>query len=121
MALAQSLSRLVASLITIGKTRAELVAVEIEEEALRYFSYLISSLIAFFCAGVAVLLGIFLIVAIYWDTHRIGVLLSLMTLFGVASFAIGFKLRQQFRHKPRLLHHTITELSRDVDTLTTPQ
>jgi uncharacterized membrane protein YqjE len=117
MAIAESITRLVATFIAILQTRAELVAVEVEEEALRYFSYLLFALVAMFCLGVAIMLAILLIVAIYWDTHRIGVLVTLISLFAAAGVFIGWQIYYRYRHKPHLLEHTLTELSRDIETL----
>lgn len=120
MGFTDSVARLLATFIAVIQTRAELATVEIEEEALRYFTYLMMALAAMFFAGVAILLAILLIVAIYWDEHRIGVLLTLIALFVVASAAIGIKLRDRYRRKPSLLGHTLVELSRDVEALKTP-
>lgn len=120
MAIAESLARLLATIIANIQTRVELIAVEVEEEALRYFSYLLYSLAAMFCFGVAILLTILLVVAIYWDTHRIEVLLTLMALFGVAGAWMVWAMRDSYRHKPKLLVHTVSELSRDIETLKSP-
>lgn len=113
MVLAESITRLAASLLAIVQTRAQLVATEVEEESLRYFSYLMMSLATMFCLGVAILLGVVLLVVVYWDTHRVGILLTLMALFAIAGVVIGLQLRARYRAKPRLLSHTITELARD--------
>jgi uncharacterized membrane protein YqjE len=120
MGFTDSVARLVATFIAVLQTRAELATVEIEEEALRYFIYLMMALAAMFFAGVAILLAILLIVAIYWDEHRVGVLLTLIALFLIASFAIGMRLRDRYRRKPSLLGHTLGELSRDVEALKVP-
>jgi uncharacterized membrane protein YqjE len=120
MGFTDSVARLVATFIAVLQTRAELATVEIEEEALRYFVYLMMALAAMFFAGVAILLVILLIVALFWDEHRIGVLLTLIALFAIASAAIGVKLRDRYRRKPSLLGHTLVELSRDVEALKTP-
>lgn len=117
MGFTDSVARLAATFISVIQTRAELVAVEVEEEALRYFTYLLMALAAMFFLGVATLLVIFLVVAIFWDTHRIGVLLTLIALFVIAAVALGMKLRERYRQKPSLLGHTLVELSRDVETL----
>jgi uncharacterized membrane protein YqjE len=120
MGFTDSVARLVATFIAVLQTRAELATVEIEEEALRYFVYLMMALAAMFFAGVAILLVILLIVALFWDEHRVGVLLTLIALFAIASAAIGIKLRDRYRRKPSLLGHTLVELSRDVEALKTP-
>jgi uncharacterized membrane protein YqjE len=117
MVLAESVARLAASLIAVIQTRTELIATELEEESLRYFSWLMLALVGMFCIGVAVVLGVMLIVVLYWDTHRIGTLLTLTVLFALAGIFIGIRMRSQYRAKPKLLGHTVTELSRDADLL----
>lgn len=117
MVLAESVARLAISLLAIAQTRVELVATEVEEESLRYFSYLLLSLAALFCIGMAVVLGVLLAVVLFWDTHRVGILLTLIALFGIAGVTMGLRLRSRYRVKPKLLAHTVTELSRDTDML----
>lgn len=120
MAIIDSATRLLATLIAILQTRVELLAVEVEEEALRYFFYLLLALAAMFCLGVAVLLTILLVVVIYWDTHRIPVLLALIGVFALAGIGIVLGVRRNYRHKSRLLAHTLAEMAKDVETLNTP-
>lgn len=109
-----------ASLLAIAQTRLELAATEVEEESLRYFSYLLLSLAAMFCIGLAIVLGTLLIVVLYWDTNRIGVLLVLTVLFAFVGIMIGLRVRSRYRDKPKLLLHTMTELSRDGEMLQPP-
>jgi len=120
MGFADSVSRLISTFVAVLQTRAELAAVEVEEEALRYFTYLMMALAAMFFAGIALLLVIFLVVAIFWDTHRIAVLLTLIVLFGLGAGVLGMKLRDRYRQKPSLLGHTLKELSRDVEAIRGP-
>lgn len=117
MVIAESVARLAATLLAIVQTRVELVATEVEEESLRYFSYLIMSMAAMFCAGLAILLGTMLIVVVYWESNRTGVLLTLTILFAVTAAMIGFRVRSRYRGKPKLLTHTMTELTRDTEML----
>lgn len=117
MLIAESATRLAASLLAIVQTRVELAATEIEEESLRYFSCLILSLAGLFCAGIAVVLGVLLTVVLFWDTNRVGILLTLMVLFAIAGAAIGLRVRNRYRSKPRMLMHSMTELSRDTEML----
>jgi len=118
MAIVESISRLAANFLALLQTRLELVSVDLEEESLRLFTYLICTLAAMFCLGIAILLGILLIVVIYWDTHRIGVLVSLIVAFAVASVLLGLWVRDSYQRKPRLMAHTLTELGNDIDSLT---
>lgn len=117
MAIVESVSRLAGTFIAILQTRLELIGVEVEEESLRFFSYLILALAAMFCIGMALLLGVVLTIVIYWDTQRMGVLITLMVLFALSGAAIMFGVRRNYRMRPKILSHTLKELSRDIDRL----
>lgn len=117
MAIVESVSRLAGTFIAILQTRLELIAIEVEEESLRFFSYFFFALAAMFCIGMALLLGVLLIVVIYWDSHRVPVLVSLMAFFVLSSALIMLGVRKHYRMKPRMLSHTLTELSRDIERL----
>lgn len=117
MAIADSLARLASTLVSIVQTRLELATVELEEELQRLLSYLMMAVAALFCLGVSLLLGIFLIVVLYWDTHRIAAMLSLIALFGVTSLLLAWGLRRNFQKKPKFLTHTLNEFKRDREKL----
>lgn len=117
MAIVESVTRLAASFITIIRTRVELASVELEEELLNLFSYLLYSLMALFCLCMAIFLTVLMVVALYWDTHRIVVLAGMGGIFGLTGLAAGVSVRNNYRKSPRLLSYTLTELSKDVDSL----
>jgi uncharacterized membrane protein YqjE len=104
-------------LLAILQTRLELAAVELEEESLRLFTYLLLALAALFCVFVALLLGILLIVVLYWDVNRIGVIVSLVALFGVAAVLLAAGICKSYRKKPRLLAYSRDEIAKDIDRL----
>ncbi len=106
-----------ANLLALLQTRAELLAVEVEEEVLRFFSYLILSLVALICFGIAVLLAILLIIVIFWDTNRVLVVACLTGFFGIAAVVIGAGVCNCFRKKPKFLSNTLGEISKDVEML----
>ncbi len=114
MAIAESAIRIVAGLVSIIQTRLKLIAIEVEEESLRLFSYAVAILGAMFCLGIAVLLSILLVIIIYWDTHRITALLSLIGFFALVGGIISWKVFHAYRRKPPLLTHTLAELSDDL-------
>lgn len=120
MVLAESLARVAATLLAVARNRVELVATEVEEETLRYFSYLMLSLVAMFCIGIAVVLGVMLAVVLYWETHRVGILVTLMIAFAFIGGMVGLRVWNQYRLKPRLLGHTMAELARDTELLQPP-
>jgi uncharacterized membrane protein YqjE len=117
MAIADSLARLAGTLLGALHTRLELISVEVEEEMARYSSYLLWTIVALFCAGIAILLAILLIVVLFWDSHREAVLLSLIGVFAGIALFLGWWLRQAVRNKPRLLAYSLEELKRDISTL----
>ncbi len=119
MMIAESASRLAATLLAVLQNRVELASTELEEESLRYFSCLMLSLAAMFCIGIAVVLGVLLAVILYWETHRVAVLAILMVLFGATGTAFALRVRRQYQSKPRLLGHTMAELARDAELLQT--
>ncbi|MCU6432412.1 phage holin family protein [Undibacterium sp. Jales W-56] len=117
MAIVDSVARLAATLIGILHTRLELMSVEVEEELTRFSAYLLWSLVALFCAGVAVLLLILLLIAAFWDSYRMVVLLSLLAVFSGAAIGLGWWLRHNMLTKPRLLANTLAELRKDASAL----
>ena len=120
MVLAESAARLAATLLAIVQTRLDLAATEVEEESLRYFTYLVLTLAALFCVGLAVVLGTILLVVIYWESNRTGILLALTLLFAVVGVMLGLRVRSLFQQKPKLMNHTMSELARDADMLQPP-
>jgi uncharacterized membrane protein YqjE len=117
MAIVDSLARLAATVLETLHTRLELVSIEVEEEMARYSSYLLWIVVALFCAGIAILLAILLIVVLFWDSHREAVLLSLIGVFAGVALYLGWWLRESMRNKPRLLSYSLDELKRDTATL----
>lgn len=117
MALGASVAKMASSLLAMLHTRLELATVELEEESQRLFFYLLLALAALFCLFVAILLGVLLIVALYWDTNRIGAIASLAAIFGVVAALLGIGLRSSYRSKPRLLAYTRNEIAKDIDRL----
>lgn len=117
MAITDSIAHLASTIITSIHTRLELISVELEEELARFSTYLLWSLVALACAGIAVLLLILLVVAVFWDTHRFLVLGLLIGLFASTAIGLAYWLRNAIRQKPRLLAHSLAELRRDSDSL----
>ncbi|MGV8893945.1 MAG: phage holin family protein [Burkholderiaceae bacterium] len=114
MAIVASISRLAGTLIDLLQTRLELATVELEEGTLRLFAYLLLALVALFCLAMTLLLSIVLVIVIFWDTHRIPVLVSLMAAFSVIGILIGLGIRSNYRRKPKILAYTLLELRKDI-------
>lgn len=113
----QSLRNLAATLVELLRTRFELLATELEEERVRLLQLLFWAAAALFFFGVGILLLVVLLVAVFWDSHRILAIVVLATVFlaGGVGLAIGMRNRMQVR--PRLFSASLEELERDKDQL----
>lgn len=114
MAIFESVGRLGSTLVDMVHTRLELAAVEVEEESQRMLGYLLFALLALILFGVAFLLLAFLVIVLFWDTHRIAAVSGMAALFAVAGAIIAMKVKSGFDNKPRLLQNTIEELRKDI-------
>ena len=114
----QSLRNLAATLVSIFHTRLELLVTEIEEERVRLLELLLWAAGALFCLGVAVLLLVLLLIAVFWDTHRIAVIATLAVVFLAAGIGIAAGARNRMHGRSRLFSASLEELGRDKDQLT---
>lgn len=108
-----SLTALAATLVAIAHTRLDLLSSDLEEERAHLFSLLMLALAALFCLGVGVLLATLLLVAAFWDTHRILVLAVLAGLFLASGVAAGWFVLYKARTKPRIFAASMSELLKD--------
>jgi len=111
--LLDSLTALAATLVAIAHTRLDLLSTDLEEGREHLLSLLVLALAGLFFIGVGVVLAAILLVAVFWDTHR---LLALGTLAGfflaVGIGAWGFAMHKA-RTKPRLFAASMSELLKD--------
>ena len=120
MPITQSIARLAASVIAILHNRLELATVEIEEESLRIYSSLMLTLLALFCGTFAVVLLVFLCISLFWDSHRIAVMLVFIALFAFLCWRLVAQVRHQYHTKPAFLSFTLAEIAKDVEALKPP-
>ncbi len=104
---------LVASFIAVLQTRIELLSTEIEEKWLRIFALVMIGLVALFCAGMAVILLVALIVAAFWDSYRLLAIGFLAGIFFIASLVLSRSLLRRYQAKPRLFSVSLDELRKD--------
>ena len=114
----QSLRNLAATLVAVFHTRFELLVTEIEEERVRLLELLLWAAAALFCLGVTVLLLVLLLIAVFWDTHRIAVIATLAAVFLAAGVAIAAGARNRMHARSRLFSASLDEIARDKDQLT---
>jgi uncharacterized membrane protein YqjE len=117
MGIFQNIGRAAGTLLALFQTRIELFTVELQEEAQRLLSYLILSLVALFCVAMTFFLIIFLVIVIFWETHRILAISGLMVFFGGAAILIYLGIRGSYRKKPPMLAATRSEIARDIERL----
>ena len=74
-------------------------------------------LVALFCLGLAVLLLVLLVVAAFWDSYRLLVLLGLAGFFLLAGGGMIAYAAHQFKTHPRLFAASLGELRKDYQQL----
>ncbi|HEY9210565.1 MAG TPA: phage holin family protein [Methylotenera sp.] len=111
--LLNSLKNLTVTLIAIIHTRLELISTDLEEGRERFISLLAMAFVSLFslCFG-AVLLTI-LLVAVFWDTHRLLVLGSLTGLFLITGAVLAAIVVRKLKSMPRMFEASLAELIKD--------
>lgn len=114
---AASLRSLGVTLVDALGTRAELAVVELREAGERGKEMIGLALICAIFAHAGLLVAAFLVVVIFWDTHRVGALVAVAAVYlAVAAYSYA-KLRDVQRDGPPLLDATLRELQADRDLL----
>jgi uncharacterized membrane protein YqjE len=112
-----SISGLFATLISMGRTRLELLSVELREEVNRTAELLAWGLVALLGAAGTLLFAGFAIIVAFWDSHRtLAAVLVTAAWLALAAFA-ALRVRGQLRSRPPFLGATLAELRRDEDHL----
>lgn len=114
----QSLRNLAATLVALLRTRAELLATELEEERIRLLQLLFWAAGALFFLGVGMLLLVLLLVAVFWESHRIAAILVLAVFFLAAGIGMVIAVRDRMYARTRLFAASLDELAKDKDQLT---
>jgi len=108
-----SIRHLAQSLLGAARTRLEILATEIEEERVRLEQMLLVALGAVFCLGMGVVLSVFFVVVLFWDTHRLAAVGLLAGGFLAAGVVLGLILRNKAKSRPKLFAATRGELAKD--------
>jgi uncharacterized membrane protein YqjE len=116
--LLESLTVLAATLVAIAHTRLDLLSTDLEEERERLLARLGLAMGAVFCLGIGVVLFTILVVAAFWDTHRLLVLGAAAGLFLAAGFVAWRRAAHQAKTKPKLFEASLAELRKDQQQLT---
>ncbi len=108
-----SLSALAATLISIAHTRLSLLSTDLEEARTHLLFMLALTLTALLCLGMGLVLSTILLVAAFWDTHRLLTLGILATFYVASAMASGAVAVYRARTAPRLFAASLSELSKD--------
>ncbi len=108
-----ALKNTIATLIAIGKTRAELLVTELEEEKLRLMSLWSKAIGAAFMLSLGVVMAVFCLALAFWE-HRVFVFGLFAALFiGGGLWLVG-SLQRQARQPSKLFRASLTELEADM-------
>jgi uncharacterized membrane protein YqjE len=111
------LRRLGVSLLTLGRIRLELFAIEAQEEKERIAGLLLWAVLAALLAGFGLLMALVLITVMLWDSYRLLALgLSTLVLIAAAVVAVA-KVRKLIDQPASLFRSSIGELRADADAL----
>jgi uncharacterized membrane protein YqjE len=113
----QSLRKLAATAVALLQTRVELLLTEIEEERLRLLQLLFWAAGAFFSIIVGLLLLVLLVIALFWDSHRIASIAVLAGIFLAVGAGMAIGARKRMRERPRMFSASLAELRKDQDEL----
>lgn len=114
------LRRLSASLLTLGRIRLELFAIEAQEEKDRIASLLLWAVLAALLAGFGLLMVILLVTVALWDSHRLLALGGGTVVLVVAAAVAVSKVKALIDQPATLFQASIGELRADAEALRRP-
>jgi uncharacterized membrane protein YqjE len=112
--LLRSAVQLFGSVMAAAQTRAELLTTEVEEKIERGARLLLLGFTALLAGILGALIAGFIVVLVFWDTHRVAAAFAVLGVFLMAAAACGLAVRRQLKARTRLLEATLAELARDV-------
>lgn len=115
--LLRSGSELLATVLAMGRTRLELLSVELQLELRRLAVLAALGFVALFAGAIGLVMAGAAVIIAFWDTHRVLAALGVTAGFFAICIAAVLLLFRRLRRGPRLLAGTLGELQRDVETL----
>ncbi len=109
----ESLRNLARTSLAIVQTRIEIFASEIDEERTRLARIAVLAAVAALCVALVVVLAVFFLVVLFWDTDRLLAIGVLAGVFGVGGIAACLGLRAAISQRPKFLSATLAELRKD--------
>lgn len=111
------LRRLGSSVLTLGRIRLELLAIEAQEEKDRLAGLLLWAVLAALLAGFGLLMLLVLVTVAFWDEHRLLALGFGSVVLIVAAAVAVLKVRGLVAQPSTLFQSSIAELREDADAL----
>lgn len=111
-----TLKNAIATMLAIGKTRAELLLVELEEEKIRLVSLWVKAIGAAFLLALGVIMAVFCLAIAFWE-QRILLFGIFAVLFTGGGCLLIVSLQRQAAQPSRLFRSSLTELEADIDEL----
>ena len=111
--LLNSLKALAKTLLDTTQTRLKLLSSELEEQGARLLKIVALAAIGGFLLALAIVLAVFFIIVLFWDTHpllAIGLLAGGFLIGAVVAFMM---VKSEIEHRPPLLQGTIDEFHKD--------
>ncbi|MEN3277469.1 MAG: hypothetical protein V7631_3259 [Massilia sp.] len=114
MALLDTAGRIGTTLVAMVRTRLELAAVEVQEEARSLLGYAAWTLLAAFLAAFALMLVALFVIVLFWESHRLLAVGGMAGVFALASLAILARVRAGIAARGPMLAATRSELGKDI-------
>ena len=108
-----ALKNIIASVLTIGKTRVELLVVEVEEEKYRLMTLWAKAIGAAFFLALGIVMAVLCLVLVFWESRAL-VLGGVAVLFVVGGLALIVSLKRQAQRPSKLFHASLSELEADL-------
>jgi uncharacterized membrane protein YqjE len=102
-----------ATIVALLHTRIELLTTEFEEELQRGVIILAWTMLALFFGALSVLMLAVTLLVIFWDDHRVLVVVLITLAFAAITAVTGVLARVRVRAKPRFMAASMEELRRD--------
>lgn len=112
-----SISGVLATIVAIGRTRLELLTVEVREELQRAAEVLAWGFAALLAAGAGILFAALAVIFTFWETHRILAAVLVAAGFFVLAAIAGLVVRARLNAQSAFLQATLAELARDEEAL----
>lgn len=116
--LLDSLTGLTRNIVVMAETRLKLLALDVQESSLNLLSLLVLSGIILTCFALALILTTLLVVAIFWDSHRLLALGLAAGFFSLAGLGLWLAMIAKFRNMPPFFATTREEFAKDREWLT---